>query len=217
MNKVFRKGILSTSFVLTQSRPTAQISKRLHTQPNYYSKWPNSVAQISSFPLVSSRSASSNLWRRNMTTANQKNTEQVSGLGRARDMIQKYGPLGIATYFGVYFATLGGIYGLVAYDFIPAGDMEKWLEKFVSKETQEKNKEKMKERLEYYFPGKFNKQSEKIDEEEDSGVPKRTAKHGISTFISAWLLTKLTEPFRIVLTAGLTPAFAKVISIVFRR
>lgn len=99
---------------------------------------------------------------------------------RAKAMMSQYGYLAVATYFGVYLVTLGSLYGLVTAGVIAAPTGG--VDEFI-------NSWSVKKAL--------------LGEEPLHISP------GFTGFATAWLLTKTTEPLRLVVTIGAVPAIAR--------
>ena len=98
--------------------------------------------------------------------------------GELKDLFSRYGWFAGATYFGVYLATLGAVYGGVTFGVLPSPDVNAFL-----------NGLSLKSMLLGPTPVEI--------------APKW------QNFATAWVITKTTEPVRLVATIFLVPVLVK--------
>lgn len=116
------------------------------------------------------------------------------GANRAKELFKKYGYIAVTFYIGTYVSTLAGLYVLVSRSFIPKGDIDK----IFAYVGLEQNFQAAKTKLKSFFVSKGK---------DEASVDKLT--ENINNFATAWLLTKVTEPFRLLFTAAAVPFIVK--------
>lgn len=93
-------------------------------------------------------------------------------------LAKEYGYFSVATYFGVYLATLSVVYGLVVAGAVPAFDVNEFMNSLTLKKWM-------------------------VGPE-----PIVLPRWGLD-FMTAWVITKTTEPARVLVTIALVPFLAK--------
>ncbi|KAG5189533.1 hypothetical protein JKP88DRAFT_155059, partial [Tribonema minus] len=109
-----------------------------------------------------------------------------------KEMWRRYGLVAVGTYFGIYVATLGGLYLVFDYGFMTASDMP------AGAAHAGDTLQALVERLPDWAQAKVNALYAKMQQEP-----------GFRNFVLAWLTTKVTEPVRVLATVGITPRIAR--------
>lgn len=133
----------------------------------------------------------------------------TKGRSRIKALVSEYGLLAVGTYIGVYIFTLTGLFLLTSYNILPKGNVEQIFEYVGLQQNFQLARDKVKD----YFGSLLADDHPDGEELDEEAKKKKDAKitDYVNSAVTAWLLCKVLEPLRLIITVGTVPMLAKLL------